>query len=64
MSVIVDSRRREDIEEEEKRKKAGIHTLVESDWGDFPGGPVDKTPQCREAWIQSLVRELDSTCHN
>ena len=43
MSVIVDSRRREDIEEEEKRKKAGIHTLVESDWGDFPGGPMAKT---------------------
>ena len=30
----------------------------------FPNGPVVKTPcfQCRGAWVQSLVRELDPTC--
>ena len=35
-------------------------------WGDFPGGPVAKTPcsQCRGARVQSPVRELDPTCHN
>ena len=29
--------------------------------GDFPGGPVAKTPcsPIQEAWVQSLVKELD-----
>ena len=33
---------------------------------DFPGGSVVNTPgsQCRGARVQSLVRELDPTCHN
>jgi len=31
----------------------------------FPGGPVAKTVLPRQgAWVQSLVRELDPTCHN
>ena len=32
----------------------------------FPGGLVAKTPcyHCRGAQVQSLVRELDPTCHN
>ena len=33
MSMAVNSRRQEDIEEEEKRKRREIHMLVESDWG-------------------------------
>ena len=33
--------------------------------GDFPGGPVAKTEfPVQGDWVQSLVRELDSTCHN
>ena len=33
--------------------------------GDFPGGPVAKTLlPMQGAWIQSLIRELDSACHN
>ena len=33
---------------------------------DFPSGPEAKTrsSQCRGLQIQSLIRELDSTCHN
>ena len=34
---------------------------------DVPGGgPVSKTlhSQCRRPWVPSLLRELDSTCHN
>ena len=33
---------------------------------DFPGGPEAKTPhsQCRGAWVQSLVKELDPSCPN
>ena len=33
---------------------------------DFPGGPVARTPrsQCRGPGVQSLVRELDPTCHS
>ena len=33
---------------------------------DFPGGPVVRTPsfQLQGAWVRSLVRELDPTCHN
>ena len=32
----------------------------------FPSSPEAKTPcsQCRGAWVQSLVRELDLICHN
>ena len=32
----------------------------------FPSSPEAKTPcsQCRGAWVQSLVRELDLVCHN
>ena len=31
---------------------------------DFPGGPVTKTViPVQEAWVQSLVRELDLTLH-
>ena len=30
--------------------------------GDFPGGPVAKTPR-QGAQVQSLVRELDPTCY-
>ena len=35
-------------------------------WLNFPGGPVAKTlcSQCRGAWVQSLVRELNPTCCN
>ena len=34
--------------------------------GDFSGGPVAKPliSQCRWPQVQSLVRELDPTCHN
>ena len=33
--------------------------------GDFAGGPVAKTEfPVQGDWVQSLVRELDSTCHN
>ena len=34
--------------------------------GDFPQGPVAKTlhSQCRGPRVQSVVRELDPTCHN
>ena len=34
--------------------------------GDFPGGPMAKTPhpQCRGAQVQSLVMEVDPTCCN
>ena len=34
--------------------------------GDFPGGPVAKTPMfpMQGAQVQFLVRELDPTCHN
>ena len=34
--------------------------------GGFPGGPVFKTPELpmQGAWVQSLVRELDRTCHH
>jgi len=33
---------------------------------DFPGGAVFKTSllPVHGAWVRSLVRELDSTCHN
>ena len=32
---------------------------------DFPGGPVaDSMLPTQGAWVQSLVRELDPTCHN
>ena len=33
---------------------------------DFPGGLAVKTlrSQCRGPGVRSLVRELDSTCHN
>ena len=32
---------------------------------DFPGGPVAKTElKVQGAWVQSLVREPDSTYHN
>ena len=34
---------------------------------DSPGGPVAKAPHSlptQEAWVRSLVRELDPTCHN
>ena len=33
--------------------------------GDFPGGPVAKTPrsQSRRSRVQSLLRELGATCH-
>ena len=30
---------------------------------DFPGGP-DSTLPMQGAWVQSLVRELDPTCHD
>ena len=42
---------------EEKRKKSS---------GDFPGGPVAKTPhsQCRGPQVQLLFEELESACHN
>ena len=31
----------------------------------FPGGPVVKTVLPKQwAWVQSLVRELDPTCHS
>ena len=35
-------------------------------FGDFPGGPVAKTPcsQCRGPGVQSLVKELDPMCCN
>ena len=34
--------------------------------GDFPVGPVAKTPMfpMQGAQVQSLIRELDPTCHN
>ena len=39
-------------------------TLKEVCSGDFPGGPVANTVlPVPEAWFQSLVRELDPTCH-
>ena len=40
----------------------GIKTKVKG----RPGGPVVKTPhsQCGGQGVQSLVRELDPTCHN
>ena len=42
---------------EKKRKKSS---------GDFPGGPVAKTPhsQCRVPQVQPLFGELESTRHN
>ena len=30
---------------------------------DFPGGPVSRIPM-QGAGVQSLVKELDPTCHN
>ena len=34
--------------------------------GDIPAGPVAKilSSQCKGAWVQSRIRELDSTCSN
>ena len=34
--------------------------------GDIPDGPVAKgfSPPMQGAWVRSLVRELDPTCHN
>ena len=34
--------------------------------GDFPGGPVVRTPRfhCSGVQVGSLVRELDPACHN
>ena len=32
---------------------------------DLPGGPgADSTLSVQGAWVQTLVRELDPTCHN
>ena len=43
--------------------KANLTCQIEKPEGDFPGDPVAKTP-VQEAGVQSLVRELDPTCHN
>ena len=49
--------------DEELEKEGKIKNLM---FRDVPGGPVAKTQhsQCREAWVGSLVRELDPTCLN
>ena len=40
------------------------HSHIIISWRDFPGGPVVKTElPVQEAQVQSLVRELDPTCH-
>ena len=48
--------------------QASIQTLASQNniFWDCLGGPVAKTPrsQCSGAGLQSLVRELDPTCHN
>ena len=48
-------------------KQVSRHVVYQEEipsW-DFPG-PVAKTLsfQMQGAWVQSLVRELDPTCHN
>ena len=49
----------------QKRKKERKKQTHAGRWGDFPGGSVVKT-LCSHAglWVQSLVRKLDSACHN
>ena len=42
-----------------------IHLIKTLKPRDFSGGPVAKTTLLTQGtWVQSLVRELDPTCHN
>jgi len=50
-------------EKQWKKKEQRDRELVKKPWEKLPGSSVAKTPhsQCREVWVQSLVRKLDPT---